>query len=626
MPGVWERLPAAIIKRFQGVNRGETPLSQGQQKNFYEAMKHIRQPQRILPWTWLLLFLLSVSVPADAIGSSLVYKNYIVRYDRGWDILCEPYVVQKNDWVLKIFRQKGEIAHQNFRDFLGIFERLNPHIRDINMIRPGQGIDIPLRKLEHGTLPGQATGVVTIPFVTLTQVTEVIKAHSQTYEVKKGDTVSEMIARKYGRFGSRSYREGVKLFEAANPQVTDLNRIYAGQRVYLPDPAIREQSFYTAMYDEKGNLRETINQADSAAQRPGPGSTVAGPITPAPLQEKQPQSPLAEAAAAVGGQLHAKGTYYLPRQGGEDFELDLFRHPMLELHDGAKMIFTPSDRIMDMDRKQFQSAWPEIKTVSVDDQTSTEEIIAAIFEALEEKGGEAAEVTFEGPGVHVAVRAKWVRPETDGRHLCITPIAGPDQQTPESIRRFLEQNGVILKEVLPGGGSAALHNEPQRHAVNNILALTPTSQKDFVQILARTLGFTYAANTGITFPYAGIQVQAYADLLAAGEGHETLVDFGDLYGDAIAAIGKTGLNIVQVTTEDSYGAIVQKLLSALGLPFESQPSFLAAPRPAEFNTVITVFGLLYAKSENEHILLTGAPLPAAVTDMLNGQGIDMIVW
>jgi LysM repeat protein len=579
------------------------------------------------PWAWLLLLVLVLGSPPATLGSSLVYKNYIVRYDRGWDILCEPYVVQKNDWVLKIFRQKGEIAHQDFRDFLGIFERLNPHIRDINMIRPGQGVDIPLRKLEHGTLPGQDSGVVTIPFVTLTQVTEVIKAHSQSYEVKKGDTVSEMIARKYGRFGSRSYQEGVKLFQAANPQVTDLNRIYAGQKVYLPDPAIREQSFYAAMYDEHGNLRQTINQAGPATQPQAPESSTPAIMSSAPVQEeKQVPSPLTEAAATVGGQLHAKGTYYLPHPGGEDFELDLSRHPMLEFHDGTKMIFTPSDRIMDMDRKQFQSTWPEIKTVSLDDQATTEEIIAAIFENLEEKGAEPAEITFEGQGVQVAVRAKWVRPDTDGRHVCITPIGSPDQQTPESIRRYLEQNGIIVKEVLPGGGSAALHNESQRHAVKNILALTPTSQKDFVQILARTLGFAYAANTSITFPYAGIQVQAYADLLSAGQGHETLVDFGELYGDAIAAIGKTGLNIVQVTAEDSYGAILQKILSALGLAYESQPSFLAAQRPAEFNTSITVFGLLYAKSEGKHILLTGASLPSAVTDMLSSRGIDVVVW
>ena len=51
----------------------------------------------------------------------MLLKDYVVRYDRGWDILCDPYQVQKGDWVLKIFRQKGEIVLEDFREFLSIF-------------------------------------------------------------------------------------------------------------------------------------------------------------------------------------------------------------------------------------------------------------------------------------------------------------------------------------------------------------------------------------------------------------------------------------------------------------------------------------------------------------------------
>ena len=101
--------------------------------------------------------------PKSARATGLLYKNYVVRYDRGWDILCEPYMVKKNDWVLKIFRQKGEIAHQNFRDFLGIFQRLNPHIKNIDMIRPGQAIDIPIRKLEKAQCKARQAALSQFP-------------------------------------------------------------------------------------------------------------------------------------------------------------------------------------------------------------------------------------------------------------------------------------------------------------------------------------------------------------------------------------------------------------------------------------------------------------------------------
>lgn len=581
---------------------------------------------RCIVVVWLLMIPASMSS-----ASSLIYKNYIIRYDRGWDILCEPYVVQKNDWVLKIFRQKGEIAHQDFRDFLGIFSRLNPHIKDVNMIRPGQTIDIPLRKLEHGALPGQATGVVTIPFVTLTKVTEVIKQHSETYKVRRGDTVSQLIARRYGRYGSKAYQEGVKLFQAANPQIENLDVIYAGQTVHLPDPTIRDQSWYSAMYNENGELREDLPSGSPATGLPPSGrASSMESATAQPPEQAVEQNPITQAAAIVGGTLYNKGTYYLPRRQGEDFELDLSRHPLLDMSQQGKVLFARQGRIMELDAEEVEAGWPDIHVVSVNENSSAQDIIASIFEQInpESPQPEMAELGFSDNGVQVTVRAKWTKPETDHRTLCITPINDPSEFTPESIRRYLEQNGIILKEVLPSGEARTGAGDPssQRHAVKNILALAPKSQKGFIQDLCKALGFTYAPNIKISFPYAGIQVDAYAHLVSAGGGREVLVDYGDLYGDALTAISKSGPRIVQFDTTDDYTTMARKLLSALQLDVVESPTFWAARRPTELNTAVTVFGLLYMKNENEQILLSSATLHPAVSDLVSQAGLQMVVW
>jgi len=60
------------------------------------------------------------------------------------------------------------------------------------------------------------------------------------------------------------------------------------------------------------------------------------------------------------------------------------------------------------------------------------------------------------------------------------------------------------------------------------------------------MGYNYAQNVAITFPYAGIQIKALSNLVSTGDGKSLLVDFGDLYGDAIIAIKKTGLDIIQI--------------------------------------------------------------------------------
>jgi hypothetical protein len=562
-------------------------------------------------------------------ASSLIYKNYIVRFDRGWDILCEPYIVKPDDWVLKIFRQKGEIAHKDFRDFLGIFERLNPHVQDIDLIRVGQSIDIPLRKLEHGTLPGQASGVVTIPFVSLAKVTDVVHQHAQHHQVQRGDTVSKLIAERFGSFGSQSYEEGIKLFQAANPEVTDLNRIYAGQRLYLPDPSIREESWYAAMYDEKGNLKERIDRDGGGTGMPGGAATSDGAQPPLFDQMDTSTAPgdtLARTADTLGGNFLVKGTYFVPRPGEPDFEIDLSRHPLLELQNG-KVLFSRDGRVMDKSQSEMENIWPQVHVVNYDEQTSIAELLGAVFNALDETGDHGGEVGFHDQGVQVVVRAKWIKVQNDQRQLCIIPIAAPDERTPDAMLRYIEQHGIVLKEVLPDGRAVGSGRSIGGHAIKDILAMAPTGQKDFVQGLARALKFTYAPNVAVTFPYAGIQIQGYGNLVSTPAGNEILVDFGELYGDAVEAIRQSGLHVMQISPEDSYPAIAAKLLAGLGEHYTENPSFTVARRPPAFNTTITILGLMHVHAQsNKQTLLSTAALHPAITDLLSADGISVVIW
>jgi hypothetical protein len=579
-----------------------------------------------LPLFLIALFFLGWAIPAA--GSSLIYKNYVVRYDRGWDILCEPYVVQKGDWILKIFRQKGEIAYNDFREFLGIFQRLNPHVQDIDLLRPGQTIEIPLRKLEQGELPGQAAGMVTIPFVSLTRVIDVLHQNLPTYKIQSGDTVSKLITARFGRYGSEAYKEGVKLLQAANPQITDINRIYADQTIFMPETAIREQQWYHALYDDKGELRETVSRDALAG---GQAGTVPDPLPAAgeDTGDQEPVDALAAAADAVGGTLRNKGTYFAPIAGEEDFEIDLSRHPILEMQSGS-LLFTRDGNIMNQAPEGVQPHLPQVKIVPYDERATAAQLVGTIFEALNgaRDPGDAETIGFEDQGITLTVRSKWSRPDTDQRRLCIAPINDPSERTPASMHRYLEQHGIVLRELLPSGRivSGESGRAPGRHAVKDILVLPQSGPKDFVQRISRILSFSYTAGVTVTFPYAGLEIQAYADLVATADGNEILVDFGDLHGDTLSALRESGQNIVQIAPGDTPTKALRTILDGLTVPYTENPSFLAAARPPQFNTTVTVQGLLLAGSQNKRTLLTAADLPAAVSDLLSAGGISMVKW
>ena len=154
-------------------------------------MDQIKKSNRPILHLSLLLLLLFVWSSTPARGSFL-YKNYVIKQDMGWEILCAPYIVHRNDWVLKIFKLRGEIARRDFPYFIRIFKRINPHIKNVDQIRPGQQILIPLKRLRENPVPHNTSGIVTIPFVDLSRSPGQKQTPPTAYKVKRGDTVSKL--------------------------------------------------------------------------------------------------------------------------------------------------------------------------------------------------------------------------------------------------------------------------------------------------------------------------------------------------------------------------------------------------------------------------------------------------
>ncbi len=589
-----------------------------------------RTKRTFWPISALIFLLISTNTQA-----AMLYKNYLVRYDRGWDILCDPYRVQQGDWVLKIFRQKGEISHYDFREFLGIFQRLNPHIKDIDRIRTGQVVDIPLKKLAQGNLPGQSSGVVTIPFVMLSGPEKQIEKHATTYTIQKGDTVSILIAKQFGgRYGSDTYNQGLTLFKAINPHIEDIHRIYAGQQIYMPDPAIREKNWYASLFDEDGNLTKQLSKLTDTADKPieekatePEPETVAVQQIPSPPPVKRPDensNARADAAQAMDGRLLNKGTLFLPMEKEKDFEIDLSQYPMIDLGYGEKVVFTTENMVMGVDLTLVQSYWDKVKVVQVPKNASSETILDSIFSTF---SGETAmdQLAFEDGGTKIQVKAKWIRshPSPDGhviRHTCITLISSREEQTHDAIVRYLARNDILIKDV----STVPLPEAPPSEETTDLERIDWTDPKRFIDTFARTMGFTYSPGIQVSFPYAGVQIAAQSNLLSFGNGKEVLVDFGDLYGDAVKAIEATGLEILQFNGDSEPLVIIGHLMDAAGIDYTQSPVFYGANRPVEFNTAITVNGILVQTKSGQDRLFIKKQIPQLIETFLLSRKIRLV--
>jgi len=554
---------------------------------------------------YLIIFIIS---PLNDVNAAFLYKSYVIRKDNGRDILCDSYIVQKNDWVSKLFSQRGEISQKDFPEFLSIFKRINPHIHNVDRILSDQHIFIPLKILSHGSMMGQSAGIVTIPFVTISSIPEILQNHSITYTIKKGECLSRLIVQGYhtDEATTKLYREGMKLFRLINPEIVDPDIIRVGQKVYIPNPSIRNQSWYKYLFDAFGNIVEEIVTDDKA------NLYARDEIEIKPSSFKQ-------LAQALDAKLLNKGIYYFPIQGEEDFGLDTSIFPVIELKNQSRIIFQEYD-IRKYALNAVMSFWKNVIIIPVSQELSSEQLFDLAINSVF-KDSVKNKLSFSDQGMEVNIAARWII-ET----VCINFIENPDEHTPDAICRYLESRGIIVKDIIKDG--KIIHHNTKAvqscNADNNVFFIKDRERKNIVKDLLKAMGYGYEQNINITFPYKGIQVEALSNLISLKDDSPLIVDFGNIYGEAIEAIKKAGMDVIRIDTGDKINTIIEKLLKGMGLDYTTNPMLFVAKRPGKYNTSLNIPGFLVGDVDSHKILISTVPLHNELIQFLRNRDLKII--
>ena len=264
--------------------------------------------------------------------------------------------------------------------------------------------------------------------------------------------------------------------------------IYVGQQVKLPDVTLRNQAWYQSLFDKAGQIKNELL-----------GSSLSpSTLTPAKVTSivKTPGDPITETAAILDGKLLNRGTYFFPRKGKEDFELDLSRFPVIELKDGSRIIFADKKNASNTDLSLLQSLWEKVNVIEVEKDTPVDTILGAVFQDTAKEITQT-EISFSDNGMDVVVTAKWIKPspaEEDGtvRYTCISSIEDPHQITSDAIVRYLDQHLVTIKDILdrevgthPPESSTASSTP---FVLPDVVTLTPIKRKAFVKRHGRSHG------------------------------------------------------------------------------------------------------------------------------------------
>ncbi len=280
-------------------------------------------------------------------GVKTSYKQYSIFKYQNNDILCEPYVVNKNDWLYKIFKEKGEISEKDFPYFINLFKKLNPHISNVDAIQPGMQILIPLKKIIKEEYSHNATGIIDIPVVEFSTKAEDIdlKPFVKKHIVQKGDTISTLIDKTFLNKNGLISKQGMKAFLLANPNIKNINIIYEGAEIYLPVPSITSQPWFNAKSPKRRPTKKTERSEEMKRK-----------IQAHELAQLKKYSTL------IGGTLLNQGQIHFPGKNSSKMVLDLATSPVIETADGSRILIMTGNNLNAELLEHIQIYWKDLKT------------------------------------------------------------------------------------------------------------------------------------------------------------------------------------------------------------------------------------------------------------------------
>lgn len=282
-------------------------------------------------------------------GVKTSYKRYSILKYKNEDILCEPYVVTKDDWLYKILRKKGEISEKDFPHFISIFKAINPQISNIDAIAPGFNILIPLKTVNKNDYDLSTSENVDVPVIEFSTIAEDpdLQPFLKKHRLQNGETVEKLIDKEFLQNQENLSEEGLKIFQLANPNIKNINILYEGTEIYLPDPSIKNQPWFRPLI--YGNTKQTENKDKQF-------ETTDNQI------EAHKLAKLKKYSSLIGGVLLNQGRIYFPGENNTTRFIDLSNTPVIEKPGGEKIIVTSGDTLDTELLNSIQSYWKNLKT------------------------------------------------------------------------------------------------------------------------------------------------------------------------------------------------------------------------------------------------------------------------
>ncbi|MEI8172796.1 MAG: LysM peptidoglycan-binding domain-containing protein [Deltaproteobacteria bacterium] len=456
------------------------------------------------------------------------------------------------------------------------------------------------------------------------------------YVVKKGERLFDIMQ---NQVGITSHRFAI--IKQFNPKLNNLNKIYPGQIIMLPEKEPQES---VASEDTASRKVYTTRKGDSMSRiayrqlnvkpadilkavkliaqlnpdiknlnRIYPGQVLQLPRRSIVITRQDVKAPQVEASEAkkderkekivmppenrmdiirqiigrMNGSLMTAGKYFIPIPQMGQVTIDCAMIPVAELEDGSTILVDFTDRVPESLKKMIQTNWQNYRVVKAGGNDGIISILQKIINASSTYTMSRETKPFStGKNPTLQFMLDWtISKKTSGKGKPYLQglifVSENSQLLPRPMNVYAGKNGLIITEIMDGQGLVGAQD--LKYTVPDIPVITGNSAKDMIYALLLTLGYSPVKDTEVRiFDSArdGFNLSIMADLLVKKGDRYVMVHSKQIPQQFMDNLKNRDTDAVFLGEGESRKSVIKKILQVMNIPYTFDTFLFSEPDKA----------------------------------------------
>jgi len=577
------------------------------------------------------------SAPRAGQAELSLRKSVNTREYRGQEVQGEERQIGRGDSLWRILVEEKGLSGKQFRSYLVVIRGLNPEVKNLDVLRVGDKIFIPLRTdaLIEGAAKGEVAAAERAPSV---------RGATIDYRVKAGEHLYQILREQLKVNEERKVAQYYALVKDLNPERKNWETLLEGEIIRLPTTGRIQEATASAPIPVVlpkragdavvGSASKPISEAKAPAP---PRVTLTLPDRRSALKApaKENMALLATVVEAIGGQMQQSGEEIVSLKEGA-IRFDKGNYPVVsDPALGQRVVIDPDDKIPASLRSKLSDPSVGTQILAMSNGVSIQEAVGQLLARLGYQSLPSDRpVIIQEEGIAYEAKGNWIAlaPEQSNRTqdvFVINLTEGPGE-IPDYLKSQLAKRGLHLRDVRLASPSVQQTTSERPQPPKDFVGQTrnwPRDKKEMIDALLLSFNIPFGVAETLSVDLGdGLRLDARIDRIFEQSGKRTALFFQRADPEIRKALqDKQGVRTIELDVGSlSSRDLITRTLNMLG----DQASYREHRFPAAYGSAtdrltVTAWGFhLAARS----MFVTDRQIPLSLHRFFFEKGLEIVYF